>query len=168
MHSPKELRKGVISRIFVILLFRKDALQVFAMEFEYSTYRNRNGVFYHPSINVTFQYKAERLPYESALVDTGSDFVILPMEIAERIGAEPDLEQVTELNCACGGSFKSYTSRHPIKIIVDHEGFRPKHWETFVQFVDAKVTVLLGQRGFLDRLDATFYGKQHIMKLSPN
>lgn len=135
------------------------------MEFEYSTYRNREGTFFHPCINLTFKYKSTSFPYESAIVDTGSDFILLPMSIAEVLGAEPDFESVTELNCACGSTFKSYTSRYPIQIVIDHPGFRPHSWGTFVKFVEPEVTVLLGHRGFLDRFDASFYGKRHRMKL---
>lgn len=135
------------------------------MEFEYTTYSNRDGTFYRPSVDVTFRYQSRSFPYTSALVDTGSDFVMLPIEIAEALGAEPDLERKTELNCACGGAFTAYASRYPLEIVFDQEGFRPKSWKTPVQFVDAKVSVLLGHRGFLDRFDATFYGARHVMKL---
>lgn len=138
------------------------------MEFEYSTYRNREGVFYHPCINITFRYKSISFPYESAIVDTGSDFILLPLSIAEVLGVAPDFESVTELNCACGGQFKSYTSRHPIEIIVDHPGFRSHAWQTYVKFVEPEVTVLLGHRGFLDHFDVSFYGKRHRMKLESN
>src|SRR3989338_5515940 len=51
------------------------------------------------------------------------------------------------------------------RITIDHTGFRPHTWETFVKFVEPEVTVLLGHRGFLDRWDATFFGKRHTMKL---
>lgn len=135
------------------------------MEFDYSTYRNREGTFYRPSIDLTFKYNLSSFPYKSALVDTGSDFVLLPLSIAEALGAEPDLESVVELNCACGSTFKSYSSRYPLEIIIDHHGFRPKSWQTHVKFVEAESTVLLGHRGFLDRFNATFYGKNHVMKL---
>lgn len=109
------------------------------MDIEYTKYRNIDGTFYRPSINVTFKYKSQRFPYEAAIVDTGSDYVMLPLDIAEALGTEPDLDRVTELCCACGGTFKSYISRYPIEIIIDHKGFRPKSWQTHVQFVDAKV-----------------------------
>lgn len=136
------------------------------MEFEYSTFRTRDGVFYRPTIDVTFRYRSKSFPYKAALVDTGSDFVMLPLSVAEALGAEPDLESVTVLDCACGGEFRSYVSRHPIEIVLDCEGFRTRSWQTHVRFVQAEVTVLLGHRGFLDRLDATFSGKHHMMKLS--
>ena len=136
------------------------------MEFEYSTYRNREGTFYHPCINLTFKYKSKSFPYQSAIVDTGSDFILLPLSIAEALGAEPDFESVTELSCACGGTFKSYASRYPIELSIDHAGFRPHTWQTHVKFVEPEVTVLLGHRGFLDRLDASFFGKRHMMKLT--
>tara|TARA_Y100000310_G_scaffold342151_1_gene444008 strand:+ start:2648 stop:3067 length:420 start_codon:yes stop_codon:yes gene_type:complete len=135
------------------------------MEFKYSSFRNKDGRFYHPSIDVTFQYDQNRFPYEGALVDTGSDYLLLPMRIAEKISAEPDFDDVTEFNCACGGVFKAYKTRYPIEIIVDHKGFRPKSWLTHANIVDGEMTPLLGHRGFLDRFDATFYGKTHIMKL---
>ncbi len=136
------------------------------MVFDYTTYRNREGTFYRPSINITFKYGSAFFPYTSALVDTGSDFVMVPLSIAEELGAEPDFESVTELNCACGSSFKSFNSRYPIEIVVDHKGFRPKSWETHVKFVEAEVTVLLGHRGFLDRFDALFSASDHTMSLT--
>ena len=145
----------------------KGALLVIFMELEYTTYRNREGTFYHPSIDVTFKYKSVRFPYKSALVDTGSDFVMLPLDIAEALGAKPDFDRTIELNCACGDSFNSYMSLHPLEIIVDHKGFRPTSWQTHVQFVDARVTVLLGNKGFLDYFDATFYGGRHVLNLVP-
>ncbi|MCF7844825.1 MAG: retroviral-like aspartic protease family protein [Kiritimatiellales bacterium] len=116
-------------------------------------------------MNVTFQYKKNRFPYQDALVDTGSDFVLLPFNIAEAIGAEPDFDDHTELNCACGDVIKAYGSRYPVEIIIDHAGFRPSNWQTHVRLVDANIVPLLGHRGFLNRFDATFYGKKHIMKL---
>ena len=136
------------------------------MEFDYSVYRNREGIFYHPCINVTFKYKSSQFPYESAIVDTGSDFILLPLSIAEALGAEPDFESVVELNCACGDTFKSYSSRYPIEIIIDHKGFRPHRWLTHVKFVEPDVTVLLGRRGFLDRFNASFFGKRNVMGLT--
>ena len=135
------------------------------MEFEYSSFRNVQGTFFRPTINVAFQYKETRFPYEEAIVDTGSDYVLLPMSIAEKIGAEPDFDFATEFNCACGGVFKGYASRHPIEIIVEHEGFRPRKWATPVQIIDANIAPLLRHRGFLDRFDAKFFGKRHIMEL---
>jgi hypothetical protein len=135
------------------------------MEIEYTTYQNRDGTFHNPCLDVTFRYKSRAFFYRSALVDTGSDFVMLPMEIAEAVGLEPDFDMVTELHCACGNSFPSYASRYPVEIHIDYAGFRPKVWQTHVRLVDAKVTPLLGQRGFLDRFDVTFCGKRHVMRV---
>jgi len=137
------------------------------MEFEYSSFRNRDGTFFHPSINVTFKYQSRSFAYQDTLVDTGSDFVLLPLSIAEILGAEPDFDMATEMSCACGGKFKTYASRYPVEIIVDHKGFKPNAWQTHVKFVEAEVPALLGHRGFLDHFDATFFGRKHIMKLIP-
>lgn len=135
------------------------------MEIEYMTYQNRDGTFYHPCIDVTFAYKSRSFFYRAALVDTGSDIVMLPMEVAEALGLEPDFDMANVLNCACGNSFLSYASRRPIEIRIDYKGFRPRAWQTHVRFVDAKVTTLLGHRGFLDRFDITFCGKRHVMRI---
>jgi len=135
------------------------------MEFKYSSFRNREGTFYRPSINVTFKYKSKSFPYQDALVDTGSDFVLLPFSVAELLGIEPDFDSITEMLCACGGVFKTYSSRYPIEIVIDHRGFRPHSWQTHVKLVDAEITPLLGHRGFLDHVNATFYGKKHVMEL---
>lgn len=135
------------------------------MEFDYAKYRNAAGTIYRPSINVTFAYKSSRFPYQDALVDTGSDFVLLPLSIAEVLGTEPDFDAASEMHCACGGTFQSYESRYPLDIIIDHPGFKPKKWLTHVQFVDAPITALLGQRGFLDHFNATFFSKRHVLRL---
>ncbi len=137
------------------------------MEFEYSRYRTRDGLIHRPSLDVILGYKSHTLLYKDALVDTGSDFVLLPLSIAELLGVEPDFEAVSDMVCACGDFFQSYESRYPIEITVNHRGFLPKKWVTHVKFVDAPVTPLLGHRGFLDQFDATFLGKKHLMKLQP-
>lgn len=151
-------------RAFVTLWYQRDVLQDRRMYIDYSVYRNRDGLFYRPSIDVMFTYTSKQFPYAAALVDTGSDFVMLPMAIAEILGIEPDLESATEMNCACGDTFKSFISRYPIEIAVDHQGLSTKPWKTFVQLVDANVPVLLGHRGFLDRFDVTFSSKRRRME----
>ena len=137
------------------------------MEFEYAKYQTRAGTIYRPAINILFTYKSRRFPYKDALVDTGSDFILLPISIAEILGVEPDLETISEINCACGHSFKSYESKYPLDLIVDRKGFMPKKWPTHVQFVDAEITPLLGFRGFLDKFDATFFSSRHVLRLEP-
>lgn len=135
------------------------------MEFEYAKFRTSDGPFYRPSISVTFKYHSKLFAYQDALVDTGSDFVLLPLSMGELLGAEPDFDSALEVNCACGNHFKTYESRYPLELIVDHNGFLPRKWLTHVRFVPADITVLLGHRGFLDRFDATFYSGRHVMEL---
>ncbi len=135
------------------------------MEFEYAKIRTRAGNMYRPAVNVTLSYKGKSFPIQEALVDTGADFVILPLSIGKALGAEPDLEAVSEISCACGNAFNSYESRYPIEIAIDHNKYVSKKWLTHVQLVDADVTVLLGHRGFLDRFNATFFGGKHLMSL---
>ena len=135
------------------------------MEFEYTKYRTKDGIFYRPTLDVFFEYKGKRMKYEEAIVDTGSDYVQLPLDLAEVLGAEPDFDDFSIVECACGDTYKSYASRYPLEIIIDHKGFRPLSWKLHVRFVDAKVVPLLGHRGFLSRFEATFDGKNHKMRL---
>lgn len=166
-HFRREFKKDRTDRISVTVSYQRAFWPEEYMDFEYAKFLTRAGAIYRPSLNVTFAFQSRRVPYSDALVDTGSDFVLLPMSIAELLGAEPDLESVTEMSCACGGNFHAYESRYPIDIIVDHRGFMPKKFLTHVQFVDAPITPLLGHRGFLDRFDATFFGNKHTMRLRP-
>jgi hypothetical protein len=136
------------------------------MEFEYITYRTRDGNFHRPAIDVTFSYRTRRFVYRQALVDTGSDYVLLPLSIAEELGAEPDFDSVAEVNCACGNAVKTYESRYPLEIIVNKKGFKPRKWSTHVRFVQGDTVVLLGHRGFLDRFDATFFSGRRMLRLS--
>jgi hypothetical protein len=136
------------------------------MEFEYITYRTRDGNFHRPAIDVTFTYRSQRFVYRQALVDTGSDYVLLPLSIAEELGAEPDFDSVAEVNCACGNGVKTYESRYPLEIGIEHVGFPPRRWQTHVRFIQGEAAVLLGHRGFLDRFDATFFSGRKMLGLA--
>jgi len=135
------------------------------MELEYSYYRNREGQFYRPTIEVTFKYGSKEFRAEEVLVDTGSDFVIINTEIADQIGAIPDKEMAIEIDCVCGKKVHIYHSLHPIEIVLPYENLKPTSWKTPVKIVDADSAPLLGQRGFLNHFDVTFYGKRHVMKI---
>ena len=62
------------------------------------------------------------------MVDSGSDWTILPLEVAEVLGLEVKSKTKTEFNAADGGTFSVYKSSHAIEHILCQPGFRELKW----------------------------------------
>ncbi len=135
------------------------------MLFDYSKYPTDLGYRYRPTVPITFCYKKERFPCEAALVDTGADNIILPLEIAEVLGLEPDLDNPVETNAAGGLKFNLYKSKYQVEIIFHPKGYSPQKWKTFVYFAENQATILLGHTGFLEKFNAEFRGKTKVLEL---
>ena len=62
------------------------------VQFPYEKFEGIDGKMnYRPCLPITFSYKNNDIPIGSALVDTGSDFTILPLEIAHVLEIEVNL-----------------------------------------------------------------------------
>lgn len=94
------------------------------------------------------------------LIDSGSDWTILPLEVAEVLGLEVKSKSKTEFNAAGGGTFSVYKSSHAIEHILSQTGFRDFKWKSHVCFSVSQPTILLGQIGFLDRFKVILNGMQ--------
>lgn len=130
------------------------------MVFKYSQFPapDQTGVFiYRPTIPIIFKYKANFILVE-ALVDSGADQTILPVEIATALNIPLDASSATSFLGAGGNQFEVYRSQVPIQHILRMPGFRSIQWRTKVYFTQAQPTILLGQDGFLDRFRVTLDG----------
>lgn len=81
------------------------------MKFKYSEYQDDKGrKIYRPSVPITFKYKSKFIQ-TTAIIDSGADFNILPIEMAGILGIK--LEPKTKISFQGAGSnnFPVYSSR---------------------------------------------------------
>ncbi len=137
------------------------------MKFKYTEYELGKGRFTaRPTLPITFQYGNIRIPVADALVDTGADQTLLPLEFAIQFGFRFDLKKDGEVwSGAGGGKFRVFLAPRPIKFILAQEGFRTIQWMGPVTFTLEQPTILLGHQGCLEHLDLLFHGKQKILEV---
>lgn len=95
------------------------------------------------------------------LVDTGSDTTLLPLFVAERIGVT--LDEETGKYRGVGGQVVT-VSYGVVQLEID-DGAESLAWSARVAFLDNRTTALLGQSGFLEKFDATFFGADRQLEL---
>lgn len=121
---------------------------------------------FRPIIPVTF--KANKQTFESyALVDSGSDYTILPIEIAGKLKLKLSDQLQYSVQGAGGSNFTIYRSPIEIEQVIQNKGFRDIKWSSYVYFAESGSTLLLGQKGFLDKFEVKLNGpKKEISILS--
>lgn len=130
------------------------------MVFKYSqfpTSGEKDVFIYRPTIPIVLKYRTNFILVE-ALVDSGADQTILPVEIATTLNIPLDASSVTSFLGAGGNSFEVYRSQVLVQHILRAPGFRPIQWGTKVYFTQSQPTILLGQDGFLNRFRVTLDG----------
>ncbi len=137
------------------------------MNFPYSEYALQDGSrIFRPTLPVRFKYRKVEIPIADALVDTGADYTLLPLEFASEFGFKFDLvEDRIDWQGAGGNLFPVYKSPEPIEICIDSKGFRPKYWKAAVYFTLKQPTILLGHKGFLEHFDVTFKGTKKAIEI---
>src|SRR3989339_590912 len=96
------------------------------VQFPYEKFEGIDGKMnYRPCLPITFSYKNNDIPIGSALVDTGSDFTILPLEIAHVLKIELDDSQEIRIDCAGGGVFKAMPSKKRVSYSIVVRVFVP-------------------------------------------
>lgn len=136
------------------------------MEFPYIECEGmRKSVFYRPylSIVLSFGRKSFRVPH--ALVDTGADVTVLPMDIAHYLEVELDDTEGIEAGSAGGGKFVALPSRRPLHFRIEQQGHRPIIWDGIVYFAPREPVVLLGHRHCLEKLNLLFDGPRKILHI---
>jgi predicted aspartyl protease len=103
-----------------------------------------------------------------ALVDTGTDYTVLPKSVADDCGIPTAPGNGPPLKVFGGESLK--TSFGDVQFELRQENVRIR-WNARVQFFDfpsaEDESLLLGHVGFLDYFDATFQGQQGMLTLVP-
>jgi hypothetical protein len=129
------------------------------VEFEYIPSDGKLTTAYLPWLPVTFS--GERtFPVGHALVDTGADITLLPMEMRQWIGVELDEGAAIQIGSAGGGGFMAVPSATKVQYAIEKPGFRTLQWKGTVFFAPRQPVVLLGHYQCLDQLNLTFKGKK--------
>ena len=137
------------------------------MEFHYTKFGADDGKVEKPCVPITIQYSGKRFPIGNALVDTGADFTILPLEIAHVLEIELDDEEPARIACAGGGMFVALPSRKQLTFIIEQSGYRPIQWKGIAYFTEDEPLCLLGHYQCLDRFDLTFHGPEKTLDVLP-
>ena len=126
------------------------------MNFEYSEYVGPDGkTLYRPAIPIMFK-NGKYYILVRAIIDSGADFTILPIETAKQLDVK--LDKKTVFYAAGGNQFSVYKSPIELAYLVRKIGFRSITHKTIVYFAESQTTILLGNHGFLDHLRITLNG----------
>lgn len=130
------------------------------MKFKYSEYTDENNIkIFRPTVPIIFKNESKFIQTE-AVIDSGSDFTILPIEIAGILDIKLDTHTKTIFHGAGGNPFPVYPSPVNIEHILRQSGFRPIKWQTKVFFAESQPAILLGHKGFLEKFKVTLDGKK--------
>ncbi|MEK7218669.1 MAG: hypothetical protein AAB728_04360 [Patescibacteria group bacterium] len=121
------------------------------MEFNYTQRESDVGVLYVPTLPITINGFA----IGHALVDTGADVTILPMEVNDLLALPLDTDHSIDMFSAGGGKFRAIPSVEKVQYTLDHSGFRPISWRGMVFFAPRQPMILLGQFECLSQLTIT-------------
>lgn len=127
------------------------------MKFQYAQYQVNDKYIYRPTVPITLKYKSKQIKL-LALVDSGADFSIIPIEIADYLNVELDKDLHTKFAGAGDNLFDVYYSPVKISHSLYQKGFRAITWKTHVYFADHQPSILLGHSGFLEFFKVTFDG----------
>lgn len=88
---------------------------------------------FRPMIPVTFRNNKEEFR-SYALIDSGADHTILPIEIAGILKIELSHQHSFNVESAGGNTFKVYKSPTEIESIIQKKGFRDIKWKSDFYF----------------------------------
>lgn len=137
------------------------------MEFTYVKTQGETGYTYRPCLPVTFSFGTKRIPIGNALVDTGSDVTILPLDIAHALEIELDDSKQIRLSSAGGGIFTALPSSKKITYSIEKKGFRSITWKGIIYFAESEPIVLLGHYQCAEYFDLTFQGPEKTLSILP-
>lgn len=128
------------------------------MKFKYQRYPlNSGGIVFRPTIPIVLK-NGTRFVFVEALIDSGADYTILPIELAGELGLKLSDKNKSACHGAGSNSFYIYSSPLKIQHILRKSGFRPIQWVANVYFAEAQPTILLGNKGFLENFRVTLNG----------
>lgn len=136
------------------------------MKFKYSEYTTPDKTkIFRPTVAILFKNKSKFILTE-AIVDSGADFTILPIEMAGILDIKLDLRKKTTFHGAGSNPFPVYPSPKSIEHTLKQNGFRPITWKTKVYFAESQPGILLGHKGFLENFKVTLNGKRKELEIS--
>jgi len=120
---------------------------------------------FRPMIPIIF--KANNCIFKSyALVDSGSDYTILPIEIASKLNIKLSSKNLYTIEGAGGSTFNIYQSPLEIEHILHQKGFRDIKLSSKIFFAESGSTLLLGQKGFLEKIKTNLKGNQKEIEIN--
>jgi predicted aspartyl protease len=118
-----------------------------------------------PMIPVTLIGRSSITPEFIALLDSGADVSIIPLDVAELLNL--NLNTKVEKSRGIGGEVEVKTTKMDIKIQKGHEGFRYTIPVQVVLNETKGIPVLLGRAGFFEHFRITFDQHNQIISLKP-
>ncbi len=119
------------------------------MKFKYSEYLDEKGVkIFRPTIPIVFKINSKFIQTE-AILDSGADFIILPIEMATILDIKLDINKRMNFFGAGGNSFSVYPSPEKIEHILRQNGFRTIKWSTNVFFCRISARYFIRSKRFL-------------------
>ncbi|OGJ43433.1 hypothetical protein A3J23_02345 [Candidatus Peregrinibacteria bacterium RIFCSPLOWO2_02_FULL_48_14] len=136
------------------------------MRFKYSEYTGSDGnVIFRPVVVLTLKH-GDKFIQTEAVIDSGADFTILPIEIAGILCIKLDSRTKTTFHGAGSNAFTVYPSPVKIEHMLRQGGFRTIKWSVKVFFAEAQPTILLGYQGFLERFRIILDGKKKELEIA--
>lgn len=119
---------------------------------------------FRPMIPITFIADSE-IFNTYALIDSGSDYTILPIEIAARFNFNLANQPQHLMQAAGGQTFTMYKSPLKVEHLIRKNGFRDFKWQAYVYFAESSQTTLLGFKSFLENFEIKLDGKNKEVKI---
>ena len=138
--------------------FRHISISLDSVEFAYLPGETSQGIIHRPFLPIVLSNGDREFFVNPALVDTGADITLLPMEIAHQLGVVLDDTKPINVDSAGGGYCVALPSLHPITYVLKKKGHRPIRWTGIAYFAPRQPIVLLGQYQCLEKLTLTFDG----------
>ena len=118
-----------------------------------------------PLIPVTFKNK-KHVMRTIALIDSGADISILPIQIAGELDLKLNPKEKIEINAAGGNTFFVYPSADKIECIIEQKGFRSIALKSKIYFAESAATILLGHNDCLYQLKVVLNGVKKEVEIS--
>lgn len=112
-----------------------------------------------PIIPVSLQYKDKSIHYE-ALIDTGADFCIFPIELATTLGINLNPDKIVYFSGVGGQPLKGFITEVILRIGEINISVK-------IVFAESGTTRVLGQRGFFDHFDVNLSYQKQIIEIEP-
>ena len=145
-------------------LFACGEMALSVAEFFRGSYAKREwskGTIYVPVLPII----VNGFPVGQALIDTGADVTLLPMELYQILEVDLDKEHAIEFTTAGGDDCQGVPAKERLEFCIEHSGFRPLIWKGTAFFVKGQPTVLLGQYECLSEWTLTLDGKRRKVRI---